>query len=62
MKNFDQFHDALNKHNPDAALSQQDASAAFHNLSGFMSLLLTINEREQIVPTKPERSKKNDNQ
>ena len=49
MKNFDQFHEALNRHSPDAGLSRPEASEAFHNLTGFVSLLIQINEREKIV-------------
>lgn len=37
-------------------VSKQEAVEARHNLSGFMSLLIKINEREQIVPTRPEES------
>jgi len=36
-------------------VSEEDAAEAHRNLSGFMSLLMKINEREQIVPTKPPR-------
>lgn len=34
---------------------EDQARTAFENLSGFMSLLVEINEREQIVPTKGNR-------
>lgn len=49
MKNFDQFHEALNRHSPDAELLRPEAGEAFHNLTGFISLLIQINEREKIV-------------
>jgi len=32
--------------------SKEDAHAAFHNLSGYMGLLLKINEREKIISAK----------
>jgi len=43
-------------------VSQNVAEEAYRNLSGFMSLLVKINEREQIVPTKPARKKMHENQ
>ncbi len=46
----------------DQPVSNKNAADAHHNLSGFMSLLIKINEREQIVPTKSEREQPNDNQ
>jgi hypothetical protein len=39
------------------------AQSAYENLSGFMSLLVTINEREQIISTKrTNRQAQDDNQ
>lgn len=49
MKNFDKFHESLNRHSPGAPLTCPEAGEAFHNLTGFMGLLLKINEREKIV-------------
>lgn len=53
---IDSFSKSLEQHIPDGRLSRQEAVEAHHNLSGFMSLLIKINEREQIVPTGPEGS------
>lgn len=61
MTEIQKFNQILNQYNPDAPLAQQDAADAYHNLSGFMSLLMKINEREQIVPTKPQRKSLNEN-
>lgn len=56
------FNQILNQYKPDAPLTQQEAVDAHNNLSGFMSLLIKINEREQVVPTKPHRKPSNENQ
>ena len=50
MKNFDRFHETLNRHSPGVPLTRPEAGEAFNNLTGFMSLLIKINEREKIVP------------
>lgn len=42
-------------------VSETDAADAHRNLSGFMSLLIKINEREQVVPTKPHRKPLHEN-
>lgn len=42
-------------------VSETDAAEAHRNLSGFMSLLMKINEREQVVPTKPPRKPPHEN-
>ncbi|MGQ0527579.1 MAG: hypothetical protein ACT4OY_06070 [Alphaproteobacteria bacterium] len=52
MQDIKSFNEALNQF-ADDPVSLEDAGEAFHNLSGFMSLLMKINEREQIVPTRP---------
>ncbi len=49
MKDFDRFHENLNRYSPGEALTRQDAGEAFHNLTGLMSLLIRINEREKII-------------
>lgn len=36
-------------------INNQLSDSERHNLSGFMSLLIKINEREQVVPTKAHR-------
>lgn len=56
MKNFDSFHETMNHHSPDAELSRTEASEALHNLTGFMSLLIQINEREKVVPVTGQES------
>jgi len=49
MTDLKKFHETLNRYSPDAPLARQEAGEAFHNLTGFMSLLIKINEREKIV-------------
>ena len=50
MTDLEKFHQTLNQHSPDEILTQQEATEAFHNLTGFMSLLIKVNEREKIIP------------
>lgn len=52
MTDYNKFNQTLSQIAPVESLSQRDAADAFHNLSGFMSVLIKINEREQIVSTK----------
>lgn len=49
--NIDGFKTSIEQAVPNADLSIKEALEAQHNLSGLMSLLIKINEREQIVPT-----------
>ncbi|MDA0780851.1 MAG: hypothetical protein PQ612_10780 [Rickettsiales bacterium] len=49
MTDLKKFNQTLNQYSPDEPLSQQDTNEAFHNLAGFMSLLIKVNEREKIV-------------
>lgn len=49
MTDLRKFHQILNQYSPVEPLTQQEAGEAFHNLAGFMSLLIKINEREKIV-------------
>jgi hypothetical protein len=49
MKNIDKFHEALNSHSPGEPLTRPESGEAYYNLTGFMSLLITINERERVV-------------
>lgn len=51
MKGFEQLQQQLCKVQ-NGPVTREQAVEAFHNLSGFMSLLIRINEREQIIPTK----------
>ncbi len=60
MKNFDQFHETLNRHNSDGELLRPQAREAFQNLTGFMSLLIQINEREKIISFSKQESENND--
>jgi len=48
MTDLKKFNQTLNQYT-DEPLSQQDTNEAFHNLAGFMSLLIKVNEREKIV-------------
>ncbi len=43
-----------------APLALSEMSDAFQNLTSFMSLLIKVNEREQVVATK-QRKKRNEN-
>lgn len=61
MTEIQKYNPTLNQFKPDAPLTQQEAVDAHHNLSGFMSLLIKINEREQVVPTKPHRKQSHEN-
>jgi len=61
MTEIQKFNQTLSKLKPDAPLTQQEAVDANHNLSGFMPLLININEREQVVPTKPHRKQSHEN-
>tara|TARA_Y100000590_G_scaffold428865_2_gene540692 strand:- start:5680 stop:5865 length:186 start_codon:yes stop_codon:yes gene_type:complete len=61
MTEIQKFNQILNQCKPDAHLTQQEAVDAHHNLSGFMSLLIKINEREQVVQTKPHRKQSHEN-
>lgn len=57
MKNFDQFHTFLNCCNSDESLSPSEVVEALHNLTGFMSLLIQINERENIISFEQQNNK-----
>ena len=47
---LDKFTETLKNHAPDDyELSAADAGAAFRNLSGFMTLLFDINNREKVI-------------
>jgi hypothetical protein len=48
MNGVERFHKFLN-HATDRRLSKQEAADAFQNLTGFMSLLVKINEREKVA-------------
>ena len=61
MTEIQKFNQILNQINPDEPLTPQGAAEAHRNLSGFMSLLMKINEREQVVPTKPPRKPPHEN-
>ena len=49
MTDLKKFYQTLNQYSPDETLTHQEAGEAFHNLTGFMSLLIKINKREKIV-------------
>lgn len=53
---FDGFKKALQSHAPDTDITDQAAGTAMQNLTGFMSVLISVNEREQIIPTKSKRA------
>jgi len=48
MAEIGRFHKSL-KQATDRHLSKQEAADAFQNLTGFMSLLVKINEREKVA-------------
>lgn len=56
MTDLKKFHHILNQYSPAEPLTQQEAEEAFHNLAGFMSLLIKVNEREKIVSFSEVRS------
>ena len=45
------FKETLAQYYPDAQLSDAGATEAFHNLAGFLGVLIRVNERERLVPT-----------
>lgn len=49
MTDLKKFNQTLNQYSPLEPLTQQEAGEAFNNLTGFMSLLIKINEREKVV-------------
>jgi hypothetical protein len=49
MNDLKKFHETLNPYSPDGPLTRTEAGEAFQNLTGFMSLLIKINEREKLV-------------
>ena len=52
MTDLTKFSQALRKSAPSATLNRQQTADAFHNLSGFLSVLIRVNDREQLIPTK----------
>lgn len=50
MSDLKNFHETLSQYSKEEPLTCQEAGEAFQNLTGFMSLLIKINEREKIVP------------
>ena len=48
---IDRFKQTLDQLYPDAPLSDADAVEAFHNLAGFLGVLIRVNERERLIPT-----------
>lgn len=49
MTDLKKFHETLNRYSVDNPLSRSESGDAFHNLTGFMSLLIQVNEREKVV-------------
>ena len=47
---IERFHEVLSRHRPERTLSRPDAAEALRNLTGFLELLMRINEREKLVP------------
>ena len=62
MSDLSSFANTLAEHSPHHPVSRQDASEALHNLTGFVSLLVKINEREQIISHKFRKGPDYDNQ
>jgi hypothetical protein len=46
----DGFRETLKRHYPETDLTRADVAAAFHNLAGFLDLLIRVNDRERLVP------------
>ncbi|MDD3289163.1 MAG: hypothetical protein PHX43_09240 [Alphaproteobacteria bacterium] len=51
---YKHFQGLLNKHYPDNPVTEAEAAEAFHNLVGFVNLLMQINNRVGLVPHDPE--------
>jgi hypothetical protein len=47
---IENFRTVLNKYCPDRPVDNSEAAEAFHNLAGFLNLLVCINERTGLVP------------
>ncbi|MDR3425133.1 MAG: hypothetical protein P4M13_08730 [Alphaproteobacteria bacterium] len=47
---YKHFQELLNKHYPDHPVTEAEAAEAFHNLVGFVGLLMQINDRVGLVP------------
>jgi len=56
MTDLKTFHQTLNQYSLGEPLTQQEAGAAFHNLTGFMSLPIDINKREKVVSFDQQKS------
>lgn len=61
MKEHEQFRQRLGEISCQPVF-EQDTGEAYRNLSGFMSLLVKINKREQIVPIQTIRERLHENQ
>lgn len=46
---YKHFQGILNKYYPDNPVTEEEAAEAFHNLVGFVSLLMQVNERVGLV-------------
>jgi len=46
---YKDFQKMLNKHY-DKPITEEEAAEAYHNLGEFFTLLVRVNEREEIVP------------
>lgn len=46
---IERFHEVLSRHHPNGALRRPDAAEALRNLTGFLEVLMRINEREKLV-------------
>jgi hypothetical protein len=49
MTDLKKFHQTLNLHSNNEPLTQKESNEAFYNLSGFLSLLIKVNERENVI-------------
>jgi len=53
--NYKKFQKIINEHaGPDRQYTESDAIEAFHNLAGFITLLIEINDRVGLVKDEPE--------
>ncbi len=54
---YKSFQEKFNKYCPDNPLTEEQAAEAFHNLAGFINLLIEINRETKVVPIKSQKSK-----
>jgi hypothetical protein len=54
---YKRFQTVLNRHCPDHPYTEAEAAEAFHNLAGFINLLMQINNEIKLVPPNGKKNK-----